>query len=208
MLTHTDREIKSQRPPVSHSVYTALKRLVHTLIMSIGLGLTVGLFLMYDEYQQDWVDVQTTQPGRSISQQYAKIIAPALEQEDRNSIEALAAIAIEDPAILSISVFDDKGKYIAPLPKVDSVVTLSRERDVPPVTYLQKINNSDDNTIGYLSLHIDTAHLLSSPLALRHQQGLIALIMIALTLIVGVYLTRGFYKFRPWLLHKLQSHSK
>jgi membrane protein len=208
MRTHSEKEIKHQRPPVSHSMYTALKRLVHTMIMSIGVALTIGLFLVYDEYQQDWIDIQTAQPGRSMSEQYAKIIAPALLQEDRESIEALTAIAIQDPAILSLSVFDTKGKYLAFLPQVDSVVTLSRERTVPPVTYLQGITDDEGNTIGYLSVNIDTAHILTKPLLLRHQLDLIAAIIVALTLIIGVYLTRGFYKFRPWLLEALQLKTK
>ena len=85
------------------------------------------------------------------------------------------------------------------------MVALARERDVAPNTHVEKILDDNGKVIGYLNVNIDTEVVLSSPLTLRQQLWLIISAVIVLALIVGVYITRGFYKFRPWIIRVFQS---
>lgn len=208
MQNQASRQRTGSKQSVSHSAYTALKRLIHTAIMGAAVALIICLFIVYEQYQSQWLNIQTDQPGKSVSQQYAKIIAPALSNDDITEMESLIAIAMSDPAVMSVSIFDSKGKYIAPLPRGESVVTITRENPTPPVTYLEVIQNSEGQALGYLNVNIDANYILDDPLTLRQQQVFIAMLIIALALIVGVYITRGFYKFRPWLTRVLQANNK
>ena len=198
MLNHLESERIAHKHSVSHSAYTAFKRLIHTIIMATAVALAVGLFLMYQQYQTHWVDVQTAQPGTSISNQYSKILQPALVAQDTVQLARLITIALEEPAVISLSVFNAQGVYIAPLPRVDSVVALAS-------SHVEKILDDNGKVIGYLNVNIDTEVVLSSPLTLRQQLWLIISAVIVLALIVGVYITRGFYKFRPWIIRVFQS---
>lgn len=190
---------------VSHSLYTAMKRLIHTLIISVAVALVIGLVLMYQRYQTHWINVQTTPTGTSISRQYAKILQPAVSLKDRAQMEKLINVALEEPAVVSMSVFDAKGKYLAPLPKTDSVVTMTRNLPVPPSTHVALIVDDKGTHVGYINVHIDTEYLLFNPVDLRNQLGFIVIAVIVLSLIIGVYITRGFYKFRPWIIRVIQS---
>jgi len=205
MLNHTPGAPATLKHSVPHSMYTAIKRLVHTLIIATAVALAVGLLLMYQKYQAHWIEVQTAQPGTSISRQYAKIVQPAVSNMDRLQIEKLIAIAIEEPEVLSIRVFDAQGRYLAPLPKTDNIVSLTRSQAIAPSTHVESIVDDSGNLIGYINIHIDTEEVLSNPISLRQQLGFIMSAVIVLALIAGIYITRGFYKFRPWIKQLMQS---
>ena len=214
----------SQSKSNSHSLYTALKRLFHTLIVSTVFALVIVLILLLQQYQSDWLTVQTRFSGESIARQYAKLLRPAFEavQEreessnsalsstlaQRNYIESVAAILTKEPHILALSVFDKDGRYIAPLPQIDSVVSMSQTQSVTPLTYVGVITDNNASVLGYVNIHMDTQTILESPLALRYQLTFIACILVFLTLILGIYLTRAFYKSRPWFIQAIESIRK
>lgn len=205
MLNHTNAELNNSTHRVYHSMYTAFKRIIHTLIAIVVVVLSIGLLLMYQEYQANWLSIQTAQPGTSISRQYAKIIQPALSANNHQQIETLISIAGEEPEVISIQVFDAQGQYLAPLPKADSIITLTRERSTPPNTHVESIYNDTGQVIGYINVHTDTNKVLSKPISLRHQLGYIIVSIMILALICGIYFTRGFYKFRPWIIRIVQA---
>ncbi|GFD74288.1 hypothetical protein KUL113_37080 [Tenacibaculum sp. KUL113] len=206
----------------AHSLYTALKRLFHTLIVSTVFALIVVLLLLFQQYQSDWLTVQTRYSGESIARQYAKLLQPAFIAEDlansaslvgasqnqRDYIEAVASVLVDEPHILALAVFDKDGRYIAPLPKINSVVELSQSQRVTPLTYIGMITDKEGNLLGYVNIHIDTQAVLESPLTLRYQLALIAGILVFLALLLGVYLTRAFYKSRPWFIQVIESKKK
>ncbi len=209
----------------SHSLYTVLKRLFHTIVVSTVFALIVVLLLLFQQYQNDWLTVQTRFSGESIARQYAKLLQPAFiadaltNQEteidaeatlsntlsQREYIESVASILVNEPHILALSVFDKDGRYIAPLPQIDSVVSLSQSQSVTPLTYVGVISDGDDNLLGYVNIHMNTQAVLESPLTLRYQLALIASILIFLALMLGIYLTRAFYKSRPWFIQVIES---
>lgn len=206
----------------SHSLYTALKRLFHTLVVSTVLALGVVLVLLFQQYQNDWLIVQTQFTGESIARQYAKllqvtadipldeIMQSQVDNEEQlvaqsSHIQRVVAVLMEEPHILGLAVFDRDGRYLGPLPKTESIVAMSQSHGITPLSYVASIENSEGDVLGYLNVHMDTQAMLESPLTLRYQLTLIAFILVFLALMMGIYLTRGFYKFRPWLLQAIES---
>jgi len=186
---------------VSHTFYTAMKRLIHTVMMSVGLVLCIGIFVFIQQYNQLWVKNHTLEPRNSIAKQYAEIIAQSIKDENREALETILHIATDDPAIIGMAVFDTTGKYLAPLPRVSSIAALTKSLSLPPTTHVNNIY-SDGEHIGYLHTYIDTATLIAKPNGLRKKQFVLLGLFITLALIIGIYLTRGFYKFRPWIKSK------
>ena len=221
VLSKAQSQVKSS----SHSLYTALKRLFHTLVVSTVFALVVVLILLLQQYQNDWLTVQTRFSGESIARQYAKLLQPAFIADQltsegleidagtallnniarRDYIESVAAILINEPHILALSVFDKDGRYIAPLPQIESVVSMSQSQSVTPLTYVGVITDDNENLLGYVNIHMNTQAVLESPLTLRYQLALIACILVFLALMLGIYLTRAFYKSRPWFIQVIES---
>ncbi len=221
VLSKAQSQVKSS----SHSLYTALKRLFHTLVVSTVFALVVVLILLLQQYQNDWLTVQTRFSGDSIARQYAKLLQPAFIADQltsegleidagtallnniarRDYIESVAAILINEPHILALSVFDKDGRYIAPLPQIQSVVSMSQSQSVTPLTYVGVITDDNENLLGYVNIHMNTQAVLESPLTLRYQLALIACILVFLALMLGIYLTRAFYKSRPWFIQVIES---
>ena len=221
VLSKAQSQVKSS----SHSLYTALKRLFHTLVVSTVFALVVVLILLLQQYQNDWLTVQTRFSGESIARQYAKLLQPAFIADQltsegleidagtallnniarRDYIESVAAILINEPHILALSVFDKDGRYIAPLPQIASVVSMSQSQSVTPLTYVGVITDDNENLLGYVNIHMNTQAVLESPLTLRYQLALIACILVFLALMLGIYLTRAFYKSRPWFIQVIES---
>ncbi|MAI36768.1 hypothetical protein [Alteromonas sp.] len=216
MLAKAETNLLTSSASHSHSLYTVVKRLVHTVLASLVVGLLIALLLMLQRYQEEWLLAQTEYAGSSAARQYAKLVSPIIDttgnaKSDANSVnDATRAVALkstatvltQEPHILGIAIFDEKGQYIAPLPKTESVVALSQSQDVRPLTFVEPIVNNSDNVIGYVHIHMNTKVILEDPLALRAQLLLIGVIVLFLALVIGIYLTRGFYKFRPWVISK------
>ena len=207
MLAKAETNLLTSSASHSHSLYTVVKRLVHTVLASLVVGLLIALLLML---------AQTEYAGSSAARQYAKLVSPIIDttgnaNSDANSIndatralalKSTATVLTQEPHILGIAIFDEKGQYIAPLPKTESVVALSQSQDVRPLTFVEPIVNNSDDVIGYVHIHMNTKVILEDPLALRAQLLLIGVIVLFLALVIGIYVTRGFYKFRPWVINK------
>jgi membrane protein len=211
MLAKAETNLLTSSASHSHSLYTVVKRLVHTLLASLVVALLVALLLMLQRYQEEWLLAQTEYAGSSAARQYAKLVSPIMDTDanvDNGASRALAlkkiaTVLTQEPHVFGVAIFDERGRYIAPLPKTESIVTLSQSQEVRPLTFVESIVNDKDNVIGYVHIHMNTSVILEDPLALRAQLLLIGVIVLFLALVIGVYLTRGFYKFRPWAMGKL-----
>jgi membrane protein len=195
-----------------HTVYTAVKRLFHSIVVCSVIALIVALVLLFQQYQQDWLTVQTRYSGESLARQYAKLLQPSSNASNaasavltREHVEKITAVLAQEPHILSLSVFDKDGRYLAPLPKIESVVAMSQSQDMTPLTFVEPIIDGSGVLMGYVNIHMDTQTVLESPLSLRYQLVLIACILVCLALLMGIYVTRGFYKFRPWIIETIET---
>ena len=176
--------------------------------------LSVLLLVLFQQYQEDWLNVQTQQSGESIARQYAQLLSPghgttpseqSISVLQRSVIEPIVTVLVKEPHVLAVAVFDKDGRYIAPLPKAESVIAINRDYDITPLTFVESINNENGDVLVYVNVHIDTSALLKMPLTLRYQLVFIACILVFLTLTVGIYITRGFYKFRPVVIKALEA---
>lgn len=181
--------------------------------------MTVVLIVLLQQYQNEWLKVQTQFSGESIARQYAKLLENPLSSyvaaqsattdTTRNSaiaitnIENVLKVLTGEPHIIGLAVFNSDGKYIAPLPKIPSVIELSKSDTLTPLTFVEDIHNEDGALLGYVNIHMNTNAVLENPLTLRSQLLFILLILLGLALVVGVYMTRAFYKSRPWIIARL-----
>ena len=213
MVLNRDKAISALHSH-SHSLYTAVKRLFHTFVVCMVIVLSVLLLVLFQQYQEDWLNVQTQQSGESIARQYAQLLSPghvttpseqSISVLQRSVIEPIVTVLVKEPHVLAVAVFDKDGRYIAPLPKAESVIAINRDYDITPLTFVESINNENGDVLGYVNVHIDTSALLKMPLTLRYQLVFIACILVFLTLTVGIYITRGFYKFRPVVIKALEA---
>lgn len=217
----------------SHSLYTVIKRLCHALVVAGVVAMTIVLIVLLQQYQNEWLKVQTQFSGESVARQYAKLLEKPLSSylnaqstntqstgkqnsakqgtTDTTRDSAIAITNIEnvlkvltsEPHIINLAVFNSDGKYIAPLPKIPSVIELSKSDTLTPLTFVEDIHNEDGVLLGYVNIHMNTNAVLENPLTLRSQLLFILLILLGLALILGVYMTRAFYKSRPWIIARL-----
>ena len=184
-------------------------------VVCMVIVLSVLLLVLFQQYQEDWLNVQTQQSGESIARQYAQLLSPYRNATDssessttalqRSVIEPIITVLVKEPHVLAVAVFDKDGRYIAPLPKAESVIAINRNNDITPLTFVESINNENGDVLGYVNVHIDTSALLETPLTLRYQLVFIACILVFLALTIGIYMTRGFYKFRPIVIKAIES---
>ena len=195
--------------------------------------MTIVLIVLLQQYQNEWLKVQTQFSGESVARQYAKLLEKPLsnyvnaqsistqstgtknsENQSTTDTTRDSAIAItnienvlkvltSEPHIINLAVFNSDGKYIAPLPKIPSVIELSKSDRLTPLTFVEDIHNEDGVLLGYVNIHMNTNAVLENPLTLRSQLLFILLILLGLALILGVYMTRAFYKSRPWIIARL-----
>ena len=186
MLAKAETNLLTSSASHSHSLYTVVKRLVHTLLASLVVALLVALLLMLQRYQEEWLLAQTEYAGSSAARQYAKLVSPIMDTDanvDNGASRALAlkkiaTVLTQEPHVFGVAIFDERGRYIAPLPKTESIVTLSQSQEVRPLTFVESIVNDKDNVIGYVHIHMNTSVILEDPLALRAQLLLIGVIVL------------------------------
>ncbi len=183
-----------------HSTYTAFKRVVHTLMFSISIGLLIAFFLLFQRYQAQWLDVQTSQPGKALTAQYASLIAAPLQSKNTDVLLSMVTKFTSDPLITSVTIYDEKGVHLAPLAQHDSVVSLLQNTSLPPTIYLENVLSTDGSVVGYLRVVLDSEALLVKPLEIRAQQEQLVVVLAMLCFILGVYATRTFYKARVFLV--------
>ncbi|MCU7555750.1 AhpA/YtjB family protein [Alteromonas sp. ASW11-19] len=190
---------RRQSPAFSHSAYVVMKRLVHSLLLGVTIIVAITTLLEYQQQQQRWLKMQTSQPGQPLARQYSQILAEPLATKDNEALATLLANLQQEPTVIEANVYDDRGMVVAPLEHYTSVVSKAYLSDIPPVTHIQDIVNDSGSTIGYLRVIIDPVVVLGKPLSLQKSRLQILFGCMFLAFILGIYLTRGFYKARPAL---------
>lgn len=194
--TASDPEHRAARA-TSHSAYVVMKRLVHTVLLFVAIAVGMGTLLLYQQLQESWLKLETSQPGEPLARQYSKILQPHLQTKDIESLTSLLTILMQEEAVVEANVYDSKGQVIAPLEKYTPVVSKAYLSKVPPVTHIQDIENASGQVIGYLRLMVDPTVILGPPRQLARTRLLVLGGCLLIAFVLGVYLTRGFYKSRP-----------
>lgn len=194
--------------PVVNSGYKAVKRLLHFMLMLAAIVLSTTIILRYDHYQSQWLSHEASQPGKILSRQYALALAPLLENNNVDAARMMLETLRQEPVIMDAALFAADGQ---PWLEGDSPISLAglyhRDNVVVPITHLAVITSQSGEDMGFLRLLINQEALLDKPLALNQQREEMFLEIAALSLLIGIYLTRTFYKTRPVLrlwLNRLQ----
>ena len=181
----------------SHSAYVVMKRLVHTVLLSVAIAVGLGTLLLYQQLQESWLMMETSQPGEPLARQYSKILQPHLQVKDTESLSELLRIMTQENAVIEANVYDSRGQLIAPLDSYTPVVSQAYLSKPPPVTHIQDIENDSGQVIGYLRVMVDPAVILGPPRQLARSRLMVLAGCLFIAFVLGIYLTRGFYKLRP-----------
>ncbi|WP_414827973.1 AhpA/YtjB family protein [Alteromonas sp. H39] len=204
--TASESERRAERV-TSHSAYVVMKRLVHTVLLSVAIAVALGSLLLYQQLQESWLKLETSQPGEPLARQYSKILQPHLQNKDIESLSSLLAILMQEEAVTEANVYDSRGQVVAPLEKYTPVVSQAYLSKNPPVTHVQDIQNESGQVIGYLRVMVDPTVILGQPRHLARSRLLVLGGCLFIAFVLGIYLTRGFYKARPALKRRLSGRT-
>ena len=185
-----------------HTRFTVVKRIVHLFVICGALALAVTLFFSLNEYQSQWYRMHLSQPGATLSQQYAQLLRPATIERDTVALRSLLGVLKLEPVVMSATVYDQTGRQLA---ATDGALPLVSERmlNASPVTYLKSIYDTSGNEVGFIQLLLDRELALSEPATLNQQLYKSVAAALLLAMLIAIYLTRGVYKSRRYLVRLL-----
>ncbi|WP_181898327.1 AhpA/YtjB family protein [Alteromonas aestuariivivens] len=186
----------------THSGYRAVKRIFHTVVLILTSVLMAYALLMYQQQQSNWLEFESKQTGQILASQYSRIIAPSVANSDLPALNNLLAILTREASVKEATVYDSQGIVLAPAENTVSMVSEAYLSTKPPVTHVADIKNSSDQVIGYLRILIDSSVVLDPPIHYEQLRTRITAVAALIAFILGVYLTRGFYKMRHTLSFK------
>lgn len=162
------------------------------IVLSL-IALCVFTALEYRDFQQAWIRDQQRSPGELLTQQYARLLSPVMQNEDSAALNAALNVLTSDDRVLQAGVFDSRGVQIAPQDRLSSLVSQTG----PAVTHVQDIRNDAGSVLGYI--RVLTYHKTDErgPGMLHSAQWLLMLTICIVGFVVGIYLARSFYKLRP-----------
>lgn len=185
-----------------HTRFTVVKRIVHLAVVITATAIALSLYGLSSQYYAQWTRLHLSEPGQSLSFQYAAILSEPTSQRDTAAIERLLGLLEQDPAVIKATVFDVQGRELAnagePVPLVSNQL-ISRS----PVTFLRDITGADDQLYGYFQLVLDRELTLSQALSLHQQNTRLLAGLILLATLGAIYLTRGVYKSKYWYIRHL-----
>ncbi|MBC3766891.1 AhpA/YtjB family protein [Neptunicella marina] len=183
-----------------HSGLSIFKRIANFAIAILLAFIIIYLWLNNVIQDQRQLEQQASQLGRTLSQQHALIIKDKLQQKDLKSIEKQLNYLESDPHIFSVALFDEKGqKILGSQNDTDMVSVFSASQDKGLLVFVQDIHQ-DNQVIGYLRVLLLREQVLA--FFSQYQKEILyqALLLVILAFLMGILVTRGFYKIK----YKLQ----
>ena len=183
--------------PSRYSVYKRVVLLALTLFVAIS---TLYIWLSSHLSMNTHYFSQADKIGRGLSLQYQVILTEPVAKRDFARIQTILTALVQDPQILSASVFDASGRILAQNPDyLDFVHLHQKNAALTPLTFVGELHSSEKNQqvhLGYLRLVMD-AQLANANID-KMEQAFISrtLVVMLLALLSGIVLTRSFYKWR------------
>ncbi|WP_416307781.1 AhpA/YtjB family protein [Neptunicella sp. SCSIO 80796] len=172
------------------------KRLANFAIAVAVAFIIIYLWLNNVIQDQHQLQQQASQLGKTISQQNAKILTDRLIANDLDGIRQQLQYLQSDPHIHSVSLFDDKGKKLVGSENDDDIVSLfDPKEDAGLIVFVQEVYQQQ-KVIGYLRVLLWRDQVLQ--FFRLYQQEILyqAMLLVILAFLVGVLVTRGFYKLK------------
>ena len=157
------------------------------------IALCVFTALKYRDYQKGWISEQQRSPGELLTQQYARLLSPLMQNEDSAGVNAALKVLTSDNRVLQAGVFDSRGVQIAPQDRLSSLMSQTGLA----VTHVQDIKNDAGSVLGYIRVLTRHSTENQEQELLHSAQWLLMLTICIVGFFAGVYLARSFYKLRP-----------
>lgn len=181
-----------ERQPSTYSIY---KRIANLVLVIAAAVICINLWLLSTDQARNWHAKQANQLGRSLSQQAALSLAPALTEQNKESVSQYLAYLVQDPHVSSAAVFGPKGQALDITQANLSLLTNFRLRQKLPLVFVQEIV-FDDKIRGYLRISLDEGQVMRYHDEYQRQLFEQMFVLMLLSGVAGLLVMRAFYKFR------------
>jgi membrane protein len=150
---------------------------------------------MHSKNANNWYSLESELLGRSLASQAARMLAGPMKNDDKESIENYVSTIETDSFVKGTSLYDQSGQTIKSFDENYSIIEAFRTLNQPPLIFVEDIVY-DGKTIGYVKLLLDREAIIKHHKAFNRSQLLQTGLIILLTAICAMILTRLFYKVR------------
>lgn len=175
--------------------FSMLKRISNFVLAVCVLIIAVNLWLMYTKNAYEWYSLESEQLGRSLAAQAARMLASPMQSGDEQSIESYVDTIETDSFVKGTSLYDQHGKTIKSFDDDYSIIEQFRVLNEPPLIFVEDIVH-DGKTIGYVKLVLDRDSIIQHHRAFTKSQLIQTALIMFLTAVCAIILTRLFYKVR------------
>jgi membrane protein len=150
---------------------------------------------MYTKNAYEWYSLESEQLGRSLAAQAARMLSSPMQSGDEQSIESYVDTIETDSFVKGTSLYDQHGKTIKSFDDDYSIIEQFRVLNEPPLIFVEDIVH-DGKTIGYVKLVLDRDSIIQHHRAFTKSQLIQTALIMFLTAVCAIILTRLFYKVR------------
>lgn len=179
----------------STPTFSMLKRISNFILAVCVVVIGVNLWFMHNKNANEWYSLESEQLGRSLAAQASRMLAGPLQRDDQDSIETYVSTIETDSLVKGTSLYDQTGKTIKSFDENYSIIEQFRVLDQPPLIFVEDIIY-DGKTIGYVKLLLDREAIIKHHKAFNRTQLIQTGLIMLLTAICAIILTRLFYKVR------------
>lgn len=175
--------------------FSMLKRISNFILAVCIVVIGVNLWFMHNQNANEWYSLESEQLGRSLASQAARMLSGPLQKDDQDSIESYVSTIETDSFVKGTSLYDESGKTIKSFDESYSIIEEFRTLNQPPLIFVEDII-FDGKTIGYVKLLLDREAIIRHHKAFNKTQLMQTGLIMLLTAICAMILTRLFYKIR------------
>ena len=175
--------------------FSMLKRISNFVLAVCVLIIAVNLWLMYTKNAYELYSLESEQLGRSLAAQAARMLSSPMQSGDEQSIESYVDTIETDSFVKGTSLYDQHGKTIKSFDDDYSILEQFRVLNEPPLIFVEDIVH-DGKTIGYVKLVLDRDSIIQHHRAFTKSQLIQTALIMFLTAVCAIILTRLFYKVR------------
>lgn len=176
--------------------YAIFKRISSAVLFFCTALLAVNLWIMHSNNAQNWYQIESEQLGRNLTQQAAKMLVPVLENDQDDLLQRYLTDINEGVLVKSAVLFDAQGVRLSSDDDFISVVDLHISPETGSLVFVESIQDSGQNILGYIKIVLDRDKVVSHHQQYNRGQFSQTLIIVILSMLIACLLTRMFYKFR------------
>lgn len=178
-----------------HSTYSIFKRIVNLALAIAVVAICVNLWLLSTEKAQNWYAKQANQLGRSLSAQAALSLGPVIAENNSGRIAEYLKHLTQDQHVDSAAVFGQRGQIVHSTQANASLLTKFQVQQDIPLVFVQEVI-FEEKIYGYLRILLSEEKIMQYHDDYQSQLFEQTIVLMLLSGVAGLILTRAFYKFR------------